>query len=654
MSLKLVFEPIRIRHLEVPNRVVRTAHSTAFTFGDNSDDSIAYHAARAKGGCGLSILEAAGVHPSSRIAQSVARDSCIPGFQALMAAVNPYGMRIFQQLWHGGNLALGEGGEPPLAVSDIVGYTGIVGRPMNQDDIEEVKTAFADAAARCQKGGLHGVELHAAHGYLFQQFLSPIFNNRTDAYGGSLENRMRFLKETFQAVRKAVGPSFVVGVRMSVSEAPREIQIPELQTVIRTLEAEGLIDYLSVSMGDYYRSDPMVGCMHNPTGYELPLSGQLTAVAHVPRIVAGRFRTLEEAEQVLREGQADLVSMVRAQIADPELVNKTRAGHAEQVRPCISCNQGCVGGELRGGRMGCLVNPAVGFERHLAEDLIVKTTTSKKVLVVGGGPGGMEAARVAALMGHKVVLVEASADLGGTVNIAKRAPKLSALGDITYWLEQEVYRLGVEVRLGTYFEAEDIRQENADAVIIATGSIARKDGLQNRYPGEPAHGADLGHVFSAAEVLSSQHANFGKHALVLDTVGHMEALAVTEYLLTEGVGVTFVTGTPSMSPYVQSTFRDGPALERFYKLGDFQVLTRHLLVEIQAKQCLVRPLQASHNDTRTIQADTVVLVTQNAPLRELYDELRAEKNIYLVGDARSPRDVQWAITEAHRVARALA
>jgi 2,4-dienoyl-CoA reductase-like NADH-dependent reductase (Old Yellow Enzyme family) len=652
MALDMVFSPIRLGSVEIPNRVVRTGHGTGMTDPYASDRFIAYHTARAEGGCGLSILGAASVHPSSLIDQVVFDDACIPGFQQLTAAVKPFGMKVFQQLWHGGNLYPGVDG-PPLAVSTIPGYGGIVGRPMSTGEVEAVIQAFADAALRCQKGGLDGVELHAAHGYIFHQFLTPVLNNRTDRYGGSFENRVRPLIEALLATREATGPDFCIGVRLGASESPGGVTEDEAQQVLKLLQDQGVIDFVNASKGDYYQMDTMVGSMHNPTGYELSSAGQITAVRTVPAIVAGRFRTLEEVEQVLREGTADLVSMVRAQIADPDLVRKTREGRAEEVRPCIACNQGCIGGAIRTGVIGCTVNAAVGFEASMSEHLLQRTSSPKQVLIVGGGPAGMEAARICATVGHSVILAEASPKLGGTVNLAKRAPKLSGVGDITYWLEQEVYRLGVDVRLGTYMESADVRGCSPDVVIVATGSMPRMDGHQIGDPGEPARGVEQPHVISSTDLFSTQR-KLGRTALVLDTVGHYESLAVVEQLLTDGLSVTLLTNHVGMTPYVQSTWRDVTALRRFYQLGEFEVLTRHHLVEIQPGQCIVRPLQAGQNRNRAVAADTVVLVTQNEPLRALYDELRDEfPVIFLVGDALSPRDVQHAIAEGHRAARQL-
>ncbi|MDB5714835.1 MAG: NADH:flavin oxidoreductase/NADH oxidase [Sphingomonadales bacterium] len=655
MALKMVFEPLRIGGIEVPNRIARTAHASGLGTSHISDGMIAYHEARARGGCGLSILEACSVHPSSMLYPLGLFDpGIVDDYRRLMARIRPHGMRVFQQLWHGGNLYPAYDGGPSWAVSDMPGFLSRVGRRMTDAMIWEVVAAYAQAAVHARDGGLDGVEVHAAHGYLPQQFLSTIYNDRTDEWGGSFENRNRFLIEVLRAIKQAAGADFVVGIRLSASDMPGGATVEDNKRVLRATQEAGLIDYVNASVGDYYRMDQMVSGMHSPSGYELPSSGEIVSVATVPRLVTGRIRTLEEADQIIRDDVADLVSMVRQHIADPDVVRKTREGRADEVRPCIGCNQGCWGGHERNGRFGCTVNAAAGIELELSEDQITQTASPKKVLIVGGGPGGMEAARIAALKGHKVTLCEASPALGGTVNIAKKVPKLATIGDIAYWLEQEIFRLGVDVRLNTYMDADDVRAEGADHVILATGSTARLDGQQYSNPGEPARGVELPHVLSSTDAIAGNH-TWKETALVLDTVGDNEGLAVMEYLLHQGLKVTYLTPTRSMAPRLEMTQRDGPALERFHQLGDFQILNRHHLVEIQPGKCIVRPLQASHNQTRAVPADHVVLVTHNRPLTEIDDVLREEGlPISLVGDAREPRDILNAIWTGHRAARAIA
>src|SRR5277367_5933291 len=508
-----ILDPITINNVQMNNRVVFTAHGTFLSMDSFSEAAIAYMTARARGGCGLAIVECTAVHETSVNTLFNASDVVIPGFRKMVAAIRPHGMRMFQQLYHGGHNAYQPGKRPPLAPSLTPGME-LKGMPipMSEEQIEMIIEAFAAAAWRCREGGLDGVEIHGAHSYLVHQFLSPVVNRREDKWGGSLENRMRFLQEVLRAIRKRVGRDYAVGVRLSASLAKGGTTEADLKKVIKALIDEDLIDYLNASFGDYYDMPNMVGTMSEPTGYMLPYSSQLTEGVTLPRIVAGRFRTLDEAQQVLNEGIADMVGMVRAQIADPNLIRKTREGRAEDVRPCIACNQGCIGGLFRDLWLGCTVNPAVGFEKYLDETLLTPVATPRKILIIGGGPAGMEAARVAALQGHKVVLAEANGRLGGAVNAAKRAPVLHTVGDIVDWQERQLYQLGVEIRLGTYMEAEDILAEQADTVIIATGSVARMDGVQTARPGEAAQGVDLPHVLSSTELLMGEKKPLGTHA----------------------------------------------------------------------------------------------------------------------------------------------
>lgn len=655
MPLRRVLEPIQIRHLEVPNRIVAAAHGTGFSSPREllgGEDFIAYHVARAKGGVGLTVLEATAVHPSSQ-AMTRSDDRVIERYQKIMQAIRPYGTRVFQQLFHPGSLLAPAGGRVPWAVSTVPSLIGLVGAPITVAQIEEVTAAFAAAARRCRDGGLDGVELHASHGTLPLAFLSPLYNTRTDEYGGTLENRMRFIQEIMRAIRSAVGNEFCVGIRLGASEMAGVIAEEELRAVIEALQREGLIDFLSTSLGDFFRGASITGGMEYPPGYQLPSSSQLTAAATVPSIVVGRFRTLEEAEQVVIDGVADMVAMVRALIADPDVVRKTRDGRTHEIRPCIACNQGCNGGALSGGRMACTVNPVVGFERTLSEDLVMPVEHPRRVLVVGGGPAGLEAARVAAVAGHDVTLVEASSTLGGALDAGRRAPRYALLGDIIGWLEGAVERAGVEVKLDTYLSADDIHGDGADAVIVATGSSPRLDGFQPARPFERARGVKQPHVMSSIQLLTGGLPHRAQTAVVLDTVGHFEAIAAAEYLVDKGLGVTFVTPLPSLGgPLVHATFREATAVEFLYG-GDFTLLTRHYLAEVATATCLLRPMYNEH--TLEVPADAVVLVTQNQPNRQIFDDLIAAgmPGLFLVGDAASPRDLTVAIADAHRVARAI-
>ncbi|WP_417618442.1 FAD-dependent oxidoreductase [Parasphingorhabdus sp.] len=653
MTFKKVLEPIQIAGCTVPNRVVRTAHATRIGGGVMSDDLIAYHAVRARGGVGLSILEILSVHPTSLSALNMFDTTLDAGYAKLMEAVKPYGMAVFQQLWHAGHNGVTMDGAPPWAPSPVANPLGAdVPIPMTRAMIDEIVESFAKAAARCEKAGLHGVEVHGAHGYLLQQFLSPNINKREDDYGGSFENRARFMLEVMRAVKSAVSNDFAVGIRLAPDLTEGGVDTEMNIAAAELLQAENLVDFVDVSLGNYHSFPKMIGGMHEGVGYEVPTSAPITDRVKVPTIITGRFRTLEEADQAIRNGEADLIGMTRAHIADPDIVSKTRAGRTEQIRPCIACNQGCVGG-LFAGKLGCAVNPETGNELRLDQAEIGTATEPKKVVIVGGGLAGMEAARVAALRGHDVVLFEAQPKLGGTINIAAKLPTRHGIADIAYWLEAEIYRHGVDVRLSSYVDQDEILAENPDAVIVATGSMPRMDGIQNSNPGEPIKGIDAPHVLSSTDLLTEGRNWRGSSAVVLDDLGHYEAAGVADLLVREGADVTFVTPFASFAPKVENALMTEPVLERMAKAeGSFTLLTRHRIRHIGEEDVEIAP--TFDGPSFNVSGKTVVLVTPNAPLRELYEQLDGKcASLAIVGDANSPRDLQKAIYEGHVAARAL-
>jgi 2,4-dienoyl-CoA reductase-like NADH-dependent reductase (Old Yellow Enzyme family) len=419
MALTNVLRPIRINQVEVKNRIFRSGHGTYYGKGGISDRLIAYHEARAKAGVGLTTLEVAVVHPSSASNATVYAwdDAIIDGFKRISKMAHNHGMALFTQLWHGGHHWPPVDGTPAWGPSVTPSPWGFVPLEMDHEKIATITKAFADAAVRARAGGLDGVELHFGHGYLIHQFFSPLINVREDEYGGSLANRMRFGAEVLRAVRKEVGTDFAVGIRISDQHTPDGLSVSECAEIVRAYCAEKLVDFVNGSMGSYHDVPSMLPAMDAPVGAMMPSAGPIVAAADVVRMVAGRFQTLEDADEIIRSGQADMVAIVRGMIADPDLVAKSVAGKAEDVRPCIACNQGCVGGIL-GPDPGirCTVNAVVGMEATLGEHLITKSAMPKKVVVVGGGPSGLEAARLAATAGHKVVLFEATNKLGGSTD----------------------------------------------------------------------------------------------------------------------------------------------------------------------------------------------------------------------------------------------
>jgi len=638
-----LFEPIQIGGCTISNRICRSAHGTGLL----GDDLIAYHEARAKGGVGMSTLEASGVHRNTAIGVPVWSDKCIPLYEKLMERVSPHGMKMFQQLYHTG--ASGGVWSPSPIPNPL---NGKVPLRMTKAMIDEVIESFASAARRCEQGGLDGIEVHASSGYLIHEFLSPALNQRDDDYGGTLENRMRLLREVVAAIRAEVSEGFAVGVRL-----PNEDFVPGGLTAdqnARIAEAiDPLVDYVSLHMGAYWRFHTLVAPADDPLGLEMQSNAKITPNLTKPRIVVGRIMTLDHASSIVGSGEADMVSMVRALIADPELVNKARRNEERKIRPCIGTNQGCVGQVMTKGRVGCVVNIAAAQEAHVSFEPEDAAKTRKTVLVVGGGPAGMEAARTAAIRGHRVILHEASRRLGGQVAMAASAPHRADVGTIASWLADELEALQVEVHLNSMVDPDMIADIGPDEVIIATGSRPRDDGFQVSTPAQPIPGHDLPHVYDSWRLFGvGQPPKIEGPVVLFDDTGTFEAISTADMLLKEGVHVTFVSRFETMGANMLFPPITVEAARERLMSGDLDFIGGHYMRGITPEDVDVGVLFTDRS--RHIPAKTVILVGFNMPNRELYEALD-EKGIatHLVGDVQGTRDIMSAIHDGANVARAI-
>ena len=647
MNLKRIFEPLAINSIELPNRIVRTAHGTGFApDGLISDLLINYHLDRAHGGAGLSFLEIVAVHPSTNGRLMGYDPKIVDGYKHLIERIEPTGMRVMQQLWHGGSQVQPLDGGPPWAPSPVVGlFADQVPIEMSREQIAEITECFAASAARCEEGGLHGVQIHAAHGFLIQQFLSPLTNHREDEYGGSFENRARFLVEIVATVRGAVSSGFPLGIRIGPEMTPGGIDAAETVRLVEHLQAMGGVDFFDVSMGGFYNFPKVIGAMHEPVGYMLPTIRPVLEVTRIPTIATGRIRTLEEAEQVLKDEAVDFVGMTRAHIADPRIVQKTRAGTPMKVRPCVGANV-CARSVLedRPLWLKCAVNPWVGRETGgTEEELVGKADEKKKVLVVGGGPAGCEAAATAAMRGHYVILCEAAPHLGGRLFYAKLAPTRQSFGDFIAWQEERLYELGVDVRLNTYVEVDEISMIDPDVVIMATGGRDREDFGLVAVPGVELVIEGGARVLDSLEVFQDRRGFAGQSVLVYDEIGDHEAVSVAEFLVQEGATVTFVTRHKTFAPRLQQMLLDEPALQRLNATGNFILELYAYPSAITAEQATIAYLDG--RPEFQMRTDAAVLVRYREPSPKLDLGMAKSIEITKVGDAFAPRDLHVSVME---------
>ena len=443
-----------------------------------------------------------------------------------------------------------------------------VPKAMDADDIERVTEGWARSAELSREGGFDGVEVHLAHAYLLHQFLSPLYNHRTDEYGGSLSNRLRFAESVITRVRRRVGEDYSVSVRISLTDiVDGGMTIDDAVEITRQLLAAGSVSLITVTAGGCHdglynaiaTSDRDDGWLIEPTARVKQAAGE------IPVCVVGGIQNPAQAEQVLAAGNAD---MTRAQIADPEWANKVLSGREAELRRCIRSNQGCISRSFRGFPIGCTVNPAAGREALLGSGTLVPASPPRRWLVVGGGPAGMKAAEVLARRGHRVSLWERSGQLGGQVTLLARSPGRARFGYVIDDLQRSLQRLGVDVRLGVEATADLVVADRPDAVVVATGAEPDDSGFSSITPLGPriprADGAD---VLTGWDVLDGTRQPRGRYVLLLDDLGNRYSAGVAETLLDQGFDVEFVTRLPSLLPALATTLDLGEMYTRLATKG---------------------------------------------------------------------------------------
>ena len=643
ISFPRLFSPIRLRNTEIRNRILSTGHQTYLAKGGlPGEDFVAYHEARARGGAGLIITEAARFHATGFTDSPeliVASDDCIPGLKSLADSVHRHGARIFGQLSHSGRVTKRMSGGlrgvayAPSVVPDQRFHT--MPRAMPVALIEELVEEAGKAARRFGEAGFDGIELLASHGLLISDFLNPRNNRRTDAYGGSFENRLRFLTDLLAVVRKGLGDGPVIGMRISAEEIePGGLEKDEVIAVCQALKARQAIDYVNTTLGSMQGlggSVHVVPPMEIEHAYVAPKAGTLRAAVGLPVFVAGRINQPQIAEAVLAAGQADMCGMTRAMISDPEMPDKARTGRLDDIRACIACNQACIGHYHMGVGISCIQNPVTGRERMLGST--AKSATSRRILVAGGGPAGMKAALTAAERGHRVTLHEAGRRLGGQVLLAQLLPERAEFGGLVTNLQHELARARVEVRLGAPVSAETVRHERPDAVIVATGGLPYRPEIE---------GAEDAHVLDAWAVLEGR-ANPGGRVLVADWRCDWVGMGVAEKLAREGRHVRLaITGT-NVGQNLQQYLRDHWA-GKLHRLG-VEVIPYARLFGVDADTAYMTHL-VTNEPIIASEVETVVLALGHRPDTSLEEELAPLGiPLHLAGDCLAPRSAEEAVYE---------
>jgi 2,4-dienoyl-CoA reductase-like NADH-dependent reductase (Old Yellow Enzyme family)/pyruvate/2-oxoglutarate dehydrogenase complex dihydrolipoamide dehydrogenase (E3) component len=649
-----LFAPLTLRHKTLKSRLVFGAHTANMAEGGlPGERHRGYYEARARGGAAMIVVEPMPVHATAVLTRGNFRhsdDAVIPAFRRITEACRTHGVVMIHQLYH-----VGQHGDydnsfrPNWSPSGLPSYHDSDGsHAMSEAEILEVIEAFADAAWRAQQSGFDGVELFAAYHALIDQFWTPWSNRREDRWGGSFENRMRFSSELIRRIRARAGEDFIVGMAVSMHPAiEASLGIEAMQEIAAWHDQRGLIDYVTCGTGSYFDFYPLMPTVLYEDKLGAPYAEALKQVVRHARVQCeSHVRTAENADYVIAAGQADMVSIVRGQIAEPELGNKARAGRAEDIRPCLSCNQMCWGRRYRDYWISCLVNPSAGREYEWSGG--APSAHPKRVLVVGGGPAGLEAAKVAAERGHRVTLAEAGPQLGGRFRLAGLQPRRAQILDLIQWWEMQLANLQVEVRLNTLIEPEDVAGFDADLVILATGSQPAGTGFQRALPHiDVLPGVDAPNVWPVEDVMG-RLARPGKRVVLLDDIGHWHGAGTAWQLAEQGHEVTIVTRFPMVAFELIRTATDWPLRQKLQMLG-VRTLTDAALTAWHGDAAEVVDLR--DGTRQQVAADALVLATVNQSQTWLQEGLEGNGlELHAIGDCVAPRLAVMAIYEGRELA----
>lgn len=653
-SYPQLFSPLEIGGLPVRNRLVATAQITHYARdGTDSRRDRDYLAAKARGGVGLIIVGNRLVHPTST--QSAPRfpwgylPDLIPSQRRVTEAVHAEGAAIIAQVNHFGLNGSSDAVDDlrvlwgPSAVKSPA--NGELPKVMEREDIAEIVDFWGRTAENMREAGFDGVEVYMGHSYLLHRFLSPIWNKRSDEYGGSFENRLRPAREVVAAVRRRVGLDYVVGIRVALSDyMDGGLQVEEVARAAAVLEDSGPIDLVNVTAGGYDNLYWAPAPLDIPDGWLIDMVSTVkSAVAAVPVFAVGGIKDAGSAEGIIASGKADMVAMTRAQIADPEFATKAMQGREGEIYYCTRCNQACIGRLFKGTPAGCTINPVAGRESRFGT--LTPAESPANWLVAGGGPAGMKAAETLAKRGHQVTLFEREERLGGQVNLILATPGRETFGWVTRDLEVQMGKHGVDVRLGEEATADVVLELAPDGVIVATGATPSRSEFSTFAPFvDRLPGADQDNVVTAWEVLQ-QTREVGDRVVVLEDDDTRYAAGVAEVLLDRGKHVALNTPWTSLFPFTLPTLEHPIIYGRLFEQG----LSYHVnswARELSGDALTMVNLYTGA-ETLLEGVETLVLLTGLEASEDLCFSLKGRvQHLRRIGDCLAPRRLDHAIYEA--------
>lgn len=637
---------LNLGSFKMRNRIIFGAHATNFAKNNLlADKHIAYYRERAKGGAGMIVIEEQLVHPSDLPYEKAVfgwMDDNVSQYRRIAEAVHNYGSLVVAQLNHSGMQSEGSTSMhelwAPSAVPDVVSRE--VPKVMEENDIGEVVAGFAKVAEDVLAGGFDGVEINASQFSLIRQFMSCLTNQRTDHYGGDLTNRLRFCINVLNSVRTVLGKEKLLGIRICGDEfAPWGGLTPQDAVIIaKELESLNVLDYITVSVGSLYSLHLSAATYYSKPGLSVDIAVKIKEVVKLPVFAEGRIHHSEYAARIVTEGLVDGVYMNRALICDPELPNKLNNDEGNRVRECLSCNQGCQVRRSMGKPLSCIINPLVGVE-HREENIEIKPASfSKKVLVIGGGSGGMEAARVASLRGHRVILWEAESNLGGKLALNNDINEFSRL--LEYWKEELLFQR-VTIITAKKCELKDIISEAPDVVILATGSVQIRPNIT----------VNDCLCLSALEVAKSSK-KLGKNILFWDEIGdQLMARAVTK-ILNDGCKISFVTPDLFAGDKLAGTMELSVWNQRLMS-GATEIYTSSFIKKISGTEAIIEN-KFSGKILKLEGIDAFIHNCWPKPNDNLYITLKEQDfPVYRIGDCLAPRGIGAAVREGYLLGRSL-